>query len=90
MRCALARPKWQFLNITSRHSEVLVSCQERRKARPVMDSILQLEGLLRDVAEHLRAPTKSSARAAALKLKRISEIATTLALTIHLTVPAAR
>ena len=55
-----------------------------------MDSILQLEGLLRDVAEHLKDPTKANARAAALKLKRISEIASTLALTIHRTVPAAR
>jgi hypothetical protein len=55
-----------------------------------MDSIMLLEGLLRDVAEHLKAPTKSNTRAAVLTLKRISEIASTLALPIRLTVPAAQ
>lgn len=64
--------------------------QERGKVGLVMDSIMLLEGLLRDVAEHLKAPTKSNTRAAALTLKRISEIASTLALPIRLTVPAAQ
>lgn len=64
--------------------------QERGKVGLVMDSIMLLEGLLRDVAEHLKAPTKSNTRAAALTLKRISEIASTLALTIRLAVPAAQ
>ena len=64
--------------------------QERGKVGLVLDSIMLLEGLLRDVAEHLKAPTESNTRAAALKLKRISEIASTLALTIRLAVPAAQ
>ena len=42
--------------------------QERGKVGLVMDSIMLLEGLLRDVAEHLKAPTESNTRAAALKL----------------------
>ena len=54
-----------------------------------MDSIVQMEGLLHDVVEHLKAPTKANVRAAALKLKRISEIASTLSLTIHRKVPTA-
>lgn len=46
-------------------------------------SLALLEGLLRDVAEHLGSPTKANRRSAALKLERIVAIASTLAATIH-------
>ncbi len=48
-----------------------------------MDSIVLLEGLIRDVEEHLKSPTKANRRAAALKLERIAAIASTLAFTVH-------
>lgn len=48
-----------------------------------MDSLRQIEGLLKEVAELLQSPTKASRRAAAQKLERIAAIATTLAFTIH-------
>ncbi|MEQ1651105.1 MAG: hypothetical protein ABL897_01305 [Hyphomicrobium sp.] len=49
----------------------------------VNDSLGQLEALLTDVAEHLKAPNKAARRAAALKLDRIVAIASTLAATVH-------
>ena len=48
-----------------------------------MDSLRQIESLLKEVAELLQSPTKASRRAAAQKLERIAAIATTLAFTIH-------
>lgn len=47
------------------------------------DALRQLDGLLRDVGEHMTQPSKANRRAAALKLERIVAIASTLAATIH-------
>jgi len=47
------------------------------------DSLTVLDGLMREVAELLRSPTRASRRAAALKLERIAAIAATLAFTVH-------
>lgn len=49
----------------------------------INQSLHLLDGLLRDVADHLAAPTRANRRAAALKLERIAAIASTLAATIH-------
>ena len=43
------------------------------------ESIAQLDTLLRDVVEHLKAGTKPDRRAAVLKLERLAAVATTLA-----------
>jgi hypothetical protein len=49
------------------------------------ESIAQLDGLLRDVVNHLNAGTKPDRRAAVLKLGRMAAVATTLAFTIKST-----
>ena len=49
------------------------------------ESIAQLDGLLRDVVDHLKAGTKPDRRAAVLKLDRLAAVATTLAFTIKST-----
>ena len=49
----------------------------------INETLQQLNGLLRDVGEHLSQPSKSQRRAAAGKLERIVAIASTLAATIH-------
>ena len=48
-----------------------------------MDSMRQMEGLMKEIAELLQSPSKASRRAAAQKLERIVAIASTLAFTIH-------
>jgi len=50
-----------------------------------MDSIADMESLLRDVLEHLKSSKKSDRRAATVKLTRISDLASTLALTLRST-----
>ena len=47
------------------------------------EGIHQMEGLLHDVAEHLKVPSKANRRAAARKLERIASLASTLAATVH-------
>ena len=47
------------------------------------DSIHQMETLLHDVIELLKAPNNANKRAAARKLERISILASTLAATVH-------
>lgn len=49
----------------------------------VRESLLLLHGLLKDVTETMNGASKADRRAAALKLERISAIASTLAATIH-------
>jgi hypothetical protein len=49
------------------------------------ESIAQIDSLLRDVVDHLRAGTKPDRRAAVLKLDRLAAVATTLAFTIKST-----
>jgi hypothetical protein len=49
------------------------------------EGIAQLDGLLRDIVDHLKAGTKPDRRAAALKLDRLAAVATTLAFTIKST-----
>jgi hypothetical protein len=46
------------------------------------DSIKEIERLLREVADHLRAGTPADARKAVAKLERIAALASTLALTV--------
>lgn len=50
-----------------------------------MDSIKEMNHLLRDVHELLQSSKKSERRAATVKLKRISDIASTLAITLLMT-----
>lgn len=45
-------------------------------------SIKSIELLLREVAEHLAAASKANTNAAATKLHRIAEMATTMAFTV--------
>ena len=48
------------------------------------ESIVTMDRLLREVAGHLKAGTKSDKSAAVLKLQRISAIASTMAITVKL------
>ena len=57
--------------------------EEARRVRIAMDSIEEMSRLLRDVHELLQSAKKSERRAATVKLKRISDIASTLALILH-------
>jgi hypothetical protein len=47
------------------------------------ESISEMQKLLREVAEHLRAGSKTDARNADAKLQRIAALASTSALTIR-------
>lgn len=49
----------------------------------IQESLMMLNGLLRDVAEQMNGPSRADRRSAALKLERIAAIASTLAATIH-------
>jgi hypothetical protein len=55
----------------------------RMEGGGAMDSITDMDRLLRDVVEHLKSPKKSERRAATVKLRRIADIASTLALTLR-------
>ena len=57
--------------------------REKETAMQDMESIRLMEASLRDVAEYLEAPNKSKPRVAALKLHRVSKIASILAFTIY-------
>lgn len=48
-----------------------------------MDSVALIQRLLNEVAEHLHSNSKPGRRAAAIKLERITVVASTLALTIR-------
>ena len=48
-----------------------------------MSELAEIQKCLQEVAEHLKAGTKSEKRVAVRKLQRIAAIATTLSLTIE-------
>lgn len=49
-----------------------------------MDSLKLIQTLLREVAQNLETPTRSSKREVVRKLNRVSALAATLALTLEL------
>ena len=47
------------------------------------ESISEIQGLLQEIADHLKSGTKTDTRKAVTKLQRISAVASTLAFTIQ-------
>ena len=47
------------------------------------DSLVTIQTLLRQIAEHLQSPAKSQQNAAAAKLHQIAAVASTLAFTVE-------
>ena len=47
------------------------------------ESISQIQGLLKEIADHLKCDTKTDTRKAVAKLERIAAVASTLSFTIQ-------